>query len=116
MKTNKEQLEQIQNFIQDELLKRGFQAPIIEIKEIEDKRIEFHTANFQTTPVLFKSLQISNFNSSFSTEKVNNMTLDTFWIRVSVRYEHFNGGSNGVDLFAVTGTLSGDRVYDLRTS
>jgi hypothetical protein len=96
----------IQEFIQDELLKRGFTAPIIEFKE-EAHRFSFITEKFQTTPVLFKSICVSDFGSGIRDidESYENCVVRSFWIQIHVNYQHFGGGSNGCTLFTLTGDL-----------
>lgn len=110
-----QQLDKIHDFIQMEMLKRGYSAKIISFKEVEGKlesRIEFQTEDFQTAPVMFKRLYISNFSSSIQkhVEFSEEYNIDCYqvWIQVSVRYENFSGGSNGTNLFSVTGTVVKD--------
>lgn len=106
--TTQEQRNSLQELIQTELLKRGFTAKIISFEEEDKKYLKFHTESFQTVPVLFKEIQVSNFSTSVGQEirKREDKTeyqVTTFWIQVDVRYSHFEGGSNGSRLFAIQG-------------
>ena len=118
--TTLEQRTQIKETIQLELLKRGFVAPIISFEELEGRsgnRLEFHTESFQTTPVIFQSIQVNNFSSSVTINKdEDGKETRRFWISVNVSYTHFGGGSNGCKLFDIVGKLSaeGDTVYAIQ--
>lgn len=101
----------IKDLLQTELLKRGILAPIKRIEE-EDGRsgsryISFNTEEFQTTPVIFKSLIVENFNSWI--KKVEGGYEVT--ISVHYSYEHFGGGSNGCSLFNFYCNVSEDGEY-----
>jgi hypothetical protein len=123
--TSIEQRKQIQDFIQMELLKRGFQAKITKFEEVKGKngsRLEFETESFQTTPVIFKTITVNNFSSSISEEQKheNNPELlfRKIWISVHISYEHFDGGTNGCKLFDVFAKISSSystNVFDLQT-
>lgn len=108
--TTELQRNQIKDFIQTELLKRGFLAKIVRFEEVSGRyepRLEFETESFQTTPVIFKSIKVENFSSSITKEEgVDGSILYRIWISVHVSYETFEGGSNGTKLFAVFGTSS----------
>lgn len=118
--TSEKQRNEIQEFIQTELLKRGFLAPIKNFMEVEcrnnESRFTFHTDNFQTSPVIFKEIRVEEGSSSIS-EKENEekgFIFHKFYISINVRYQLFGGGSNGSDLFTVAGTLFDKKdVYDL---
>lgn len=114
MYTTQKQRDEIQEFIQVELLKRGFHAKITSFKEAEGRNgknyLEFQTETFQTTPVIFKSVRINNFSSSIS--DVIDKMFRRVWVQVHVSYEHFDRGSNGCclfDLFCET-SIENDRV------
>lgn len=106
-----QQLENVKDTIQTELLKRGFTAPILEFTQVSDKsgptksfqlrRLSFHTANFQTVPVLFRDLKIQSWNSSVfkSNSKVR------VWVTVNCAYSIFSGGTNSSELFTIDGTF-----------
>jgi len=115
MFTNEVHLEAIKEAIQIELLKRGFTAPIISIEEKVSRtnrhRISFHTENFQTVPVLFKTIQVNEFSSEiFSSEK----DVVEFYIGVHVSYTHFDLGSNSSSLFQIKGYLNERGVYGIK--
>lgn len=111
MITTKEQLNSLKEFLQVELLKRGFNVFVEHIKENpsyeEISRIDFQTTSFQTTPVLFKELHVNSFNSSvMEQEKINeekglSSTLIHIWLSIYVSYKLFGGGSNGFKLMDV---------------
>lgn len=99
----------IKEFISNELCKRGFHAKI-ETFDIVKDRIQFETENFQTTPVIFKEINIGNFGGGIGrgtlytiTGKGEVVTDDVLnvWIPVHVSYTHFDGGTNGSNLFQV---------------
>ena len=101
----------IKDLLQVELLKRGILAPIKRIEEEEgrsgNRYISFNTEEFQTTPVIFKSLVVENFNSWI--KKVEGGYVVT--ISVHYSYEHFDGGSNGCSLFNFQCNVSEDGMY-----
>jgi hypothetical protein len=124
--TTVEQRKAIQELIQDELLKRGFTAPIKTFEETECRRsgnrLEFETENFQTTPVIFKEIVVNDFNTSLSQETKKNSSdqeyLETnFWMTIHVSYRHFDGGTNGCNLFQISGKFFNDNdrpQYEIR--
>ena len=127
MVSTQSQRNEIKEFIQTELLKRGFLAPIIQFEELDTKsgpRFEFKTEQFQTVPVIMKAIQVDNFGSSIRKEKFKRedgteIEFNSFWISVHVSYEHFSGGTNGCKLFDVHGKFVVDdkeyeRVWDLK--
>lgn len=91
-------LNYIRETIQTELLKRGFQADVIELEQKKDK-LHFKTDFFQTTPVIFKTLYIGNFNSSITKDFNGNISV---FIGVNVFYTLFNSGSNSTNLFGLS--------------
>lgn len=108
----------IKDLLQTELLKRGILAPICRIEEVEGRvgssYISFETEEFQTTPVIFKSLKVENFNSWIV--KAEGSIAVTITVHYS--YQHFGGGSNGCSLFDFYCKVSedGKRVGDVRIS
>lgn len=117
--TTPNQRKEIQKFIQTELMKRGFHAQITTLDETEfrDGSIGFNleTEEFQTTPVLFKSIKLMSFNSFISDVKEadNGFEYRTFSISINARYNHFGGGSNGCNVLSVRGEFSEDEIWDL---
>jgi len=101
-------LKNIKDRLEEEILKRGVNAKIDEI-ELDDskkgyERINFSTENFQTSPVMFKELCITNFSSSLNYKDVERSDKTRFtyleiWIQVYYSYKHFGGGSNGCTIF-----------------
>jgi hypothetical protein len=90
-------------FIQTELTKRGFHVKF-KTFEIRKNKIFFESESFQTSPVLFKEIRIKNFASGISVkEDMENSKIKTFWVMVNVEYNHFDYGSNGCNIFTVTG-------------
>lgn len=108
MEITKENLLSIKEKIQIELLKRGITAPIKTI-EYENNKLKVVTEDFQTNPVIFKRLWVQTWNS-FIDKIDNNITL---FISLNYRYEHFNGGSNGCDLFSINFIITGGSMYDV---
>lgn len=104
---SEKQMEEIKKTIQREILKRGFTAKIVKFEEVISRmnrhRVEFCTESFQTVPVMFEEVYISNFSSEISL--IENEDGDNYyriWITVNVGWKHFGGGSNGTGLFSVT--------------
>ena len=119
--TTEAQRNEIKNFIQMEMLKRGFHAPIVSFEEVNGRggnRLEFTSAPFQTTPVIFQEIVVCNFNSWLFKETHNEKEFDCFSIQIHVSYKHFGGGSNGCSLFNVSGVLADDgrSVFDFKIS
>ena len=114
--TTKDQRNSLVDLIQTELLKRGFTAKITSFEEVEKRGsnyIEFETESFQTTPVLFKELKISNFSTSIRkqdgvSEDGSTYVTTEFWIQVSARYSGFTGGTNGQNIFDLSGNFFED--------
>jgi len=115
-----EQMEKIQKFIQKELLKRGFLSKIIEFKEICKNHytnyFKLKTEDFQTTPVIFESLFISNFGGSAYNDRDEDVII--FHLPINVFYEIMDGGKNSSLLFTVSAKLTtdGEDVYALTAS
>ena len=101
----------IKDLLQIELLKRGILAPIKRIEEVDlrsgDSYISFNTEEFQTTPVIFKSLMVENFNSWIRKIEGGYVVV----INVHYSYEHFGGGTNGCALFNFQCNVSEDGEY-----
>lgn len=105
-------LEAIKETLQLEILKRGINAPIIDICEtISEKTskhyLKFETSEFQTIPVMFKSIKITQFSSSVQSSLKSNLdpSLEgdyiSVWLSVVFSYKTFDGGSNCVDMFSI---------------
>ena len=62
--------------------------------------VQLHTSEFQTTPVIYKSVRVDGYGSlSDSEDKI--YTADNVYnlnISLSYRFDYFNGGENGVDI------------------
>jgi len=119
----------IKEILQDELLKRGFTAKIVKLYEYKQiggfkKYLRFYTEEFQTVPVIFKAIRVEEFNSGFTLDAKESedgkiiLTQSLFYISINVRYQHFKGGSNGAELFYLSGSLSEDGldVFNIKTS
>jgi hypothetical protein len=114
------QLEKIKSFMQTELLKRGFHAPITKFEQ-NGQYFEIESSNFQTTPVLFESIKVyaphGKIYEAVAVTHSDSVTVTMevpFSISLSARYTHFGGGSNGCDLFAFKGVMADNGVYDLQ--
>ena len=104
-----EQIVSVKEAIQLELRKRGFHAPIIDIEETVNSkrkthRLEFTSEPFQTTPVLFKEIQVGSFSSNVFCGLSNDPLFNEDVLKVSVGvyawFKHFSGGNNGCQLFS----------------
>jgi len=102
IKLIKSKLPEIQTFVSDELSKRGIHADIIKFALV-DNIILLETEKFQTSPVMFKDLNVANFGGSIKVsddgEKMH------IWIPVSYDYEYFGSGHNSTDIFSVSVTI-----------
>ena len=87
----------MKEIIEQELLKRGFTAKIKCLNYRDDgKGLAFETEEFNTTPVIMKSIKIQS--------SLANRDEDGLWaIQIKVRYEHFDNrhGIIGCDLFVI---------------
>jgi len=113
--------EEIQNeiaeTINNALIRRGF--PTITIKHNENDRypgLDIISEEFNTTPVIMKSIQVDNFGGSIKEETIEvirkgeivEVDIISVWIPVHVSYTHFDGGTNGTSLFSYTCRLWND--------
>jgi len=123
----KDIIKEIETSINNELIKRGYPTVVAtqDTTETRYPKIDIVSEKFNTTPVIFKEIQVDNFGGSITerVEKIVNQDkegidfireVDTIgiWIPVHVSYSHFDGGSNGTSLFTYTGTVfeTEDRV------
>ena len=102
------QLEALKQELQLQLLRRGFTAPIAEIRETETisetkNCLEFETQPLQTTPVIFKKVTVGNFSSS-----VTRGAHIEVWIDVHAFWTSFSRGTNGTSLFSFHAKFSDD--------
>lgn len=110
---NKTPIEQIKEFIEDELAKRGYHAPLtrFEVASMSNNNkrevLKITSEDFNTIPVLFKRLYVYNFSGSIKVE--GNLT--KLWIPVHVGWENFNGGHNATSLFTAYATCVTDEKY-----
>jgi hypothetical protein len=113
------QRQEIKKFIQEQLLRRGVSAPITTLKEAiarnGDSHFKLTTECFQTTPVIFKSIKIEEFGSFIWKHELHE-GYHHFSIRVHIRYELFDGGSNGTNFFNMQGELGEGKVWALVTN
>lgn len=88
-------LEQIREIVSNELLKRGFNVNVF-VNQDESGRINIETTEFQTTPVIFKSLTINNkmfSNISIQEEDFPKVPHYDFSTELNVVCNRFDGGS-----------------------
>lgn len=109
-----EQINSIRNFIQTELTKRGYHTPIT-VRETASKndsnRIELTSGYFQTTPVIFKTLQIRNFSTHVTEVEKDEAVEIYMFIGVNICWESFGGGTNNTELFSVKFAFQGKDHY-----
>lgn len=100
--------------LNEQILRRGFNVTIKEFEETETRGtryINFSTEAFQTQPIIFQEIKITSFSTSLSKEKGiresdgHEYEITKFWISVNVSYKHFGGGTNGCELFTITGNF-----------
>lgn len=109
------QLDSIREYIQLELLRRGFTAKIIEFGE-DIYGINFKTEDFQTTPVLFKRLFIKSSDTNISDKKtLGGVSYNDVYINVMIRHEYFDLGQNGIDLFHFKCKVNSTYVFEMKT-
>lgn len=113
----------IKEVIQLELLKRGITAPIVIIEETINNnrhRIELETSEFQTTPVIFKTLKIIGWNTSVEIKPKSELKPDAIgnyilvWIPIYYTYTHFGVGSNSTEIFTLLFNVFGSNNDDVR--
>lgn len=108
-----EALDQIQDKIKVELLKRSFFAPVKVEYCNKHKNVKVTSEKFQTTPVLFKSIEIINFGGSIKeVEESKNKSLE-IRIPVVAQCEHFDMGNNYAEIFAFKCIVIGENVYSI---
>lgn len=120
---SEEQKSTLQDYIQTELLKRGFTAKINSFEETVSRGsnyIEFRTEDFQTVPVIFKNIHVGSFSTSVKEETITREDKTTFevisvWITVHTRTMTFSNGGNGSELFQFSCKFSKDseRMHDV---
>jgi len=103
MKLSTLQKTAIKDRILEEILKRGVSTKMKSFKEIESQdktRIEFITEAFQTIPVIFKEVRISNFSSDIipaspdEDNEIYKVFIGVIWF-----YELFCMGQNSCKMF-----------------
>lgn len=112
-----EVINKIQQRLSDELLKRGFHAPItVTEQQRKDGQsyLSVSSEPFNTTPVLFRSLTITDFGSRIT--KSEDGRSGKVWIGVWASFTTFAGGGNYVDLFHLTCGYDEAGVEDVRIS
>ena len=116
-------IEDIKELIQLELLKRGITAPITTLEEVipsngNEHKLRLSTAEFQTTPVLFKTLKMAEFSSSVTKIDPLKEEADTkrsyvfASISIHYSYSHFDGGSNSCRAFGLVFKVYGPDMFD----
>ena len=120
MKTTTNKLPQdilsgIEKTINKALIQRGFPVIVASQDETETRypRVNIISEKFNTVPVIMEHIQVDNFGSSVckTTKKIireddnkNNfideVEIISIWISVHISYSHFNGGTNGTELFS----------------
>lgn len=119
MISTKQQRNEIINFIEQELLKRGFLVTTEFFDEV-DGRFVFNTTEFQTVPVIFKKNHIGHFSSSIKLDedfKSKDVEVYEFWMSIKIKSEYFGGGSNCFNVFDVFGKFVKDTndILEIRT-
>ena len=104
------QLELMKNAIQIELLKRGIHAPITTFEVQNTRKIKLKTAEFQTTPAIFKKLWVVCFSTHITKVEATEKVKEHYHVYISLHYsyEHFGGGRNSCGLFDFTCKLFKD--------
>lgn len=121
------QLNSIKDILKDELTKRGFHVEInlVEAETRDKNKLRLSSSKFQTTPVLFKELSLTDFGTEvsirqhkdiFGGDKENEVI--SIWLSVNVAYTHFDLGSNTSKLFDFTCVMfeSNDRCFKVNFS
>lgn len=92
---------QIAEHIRIELLKRGIIVNV-ECNPTENNSFKVRATSFQTKPVLFKEVWAESSIARYKelkNEKGKNYT--EYYVMMTVRYKHFDGGNNGCNLFSM---------------
>jgi len=121
MKITQKHIQRVEQILSDEMARRGL--PPVKVYTCTDRHdkqyLGAQSENFQTTPVLFKSIRIEHFNSAAEFVEANEeIQVDhiKIWMSVHARYTNFSRGSNGVGILEMRCVLWGeDGVDDVRT-
>lgn len=114
---DKDVLAEIQGHIQTELTRRGYHAPVTLTQEGDKNRLYLTSEPFQTTPVIFRELRISEFGATARKETVekDKDEVTAVYIGVNVRWKHFDGGENGTRLFTFTCWTNDGLVFHIQS-
>lgn len=122
-KISNESLATITEAINDVLLKRGFPAITATVTGDEkSQKIEIVSEEFNTTPVIMKSIQVKNFGGSITDDRIEvshngeMVTVDMLRVYLPIHafFEYFSGGTNSTELFTIKAeilTPENDRQY-----
>lgn len=137
-KVTNSQMAAIKDFIMKELLKRGFHVEMKEFdlvkknsrpSEIIPKsgteemdpvncRFQFRTTTFQTTPVLFERLSVTDFSSNINNGTIGDDEKPCLNVHITVCAQHTNfdsGGTNMITLFGFKCKLFKGEVFQMST-
>lgn len=113
-------LDAISDRIHTELVKRGFHTPITVTPELNRHKtaltLKITSEPFQTTPVLFKSVEIISFGSGVAKREGDREGMLRIYISVHVAWTSFSGGTNATELFTFTCCTSeeGDDIFNVQ--
>lgn len=121
-KLDNDTIANLKDLLSIELAKRGFHAPFTITQEAPntrhyDLRLLIESSPFITVPTLFKSIRFDNFGGAV-TQDEENADILRVWIPMHVSYEHFDGGTNGCEIFRFTCGVRKDnnRIFEERIS
>ena len=111
---NEECLDQMQAFIQRELLKRGIMAKITNLYEADPRGrnsyITLESELFQTIPVMFESVKICNFGTSVRQSEEDD-TIVNVYVGVAVKLAGFKCEAGRFTLFDIYFSVSPGEKY-----
>lgn len=100
----KEMLDVIEEATMTSLAKLGIHVSGVVLNIGKSRNGELYTrlktSEFQTTPVIYKSVRVDGYGSlsDVENEKYKADSVYELNIRLSYRFDYFNGGENGVDI------------------
>ena len=90
--------------VQNQLLLHGFNVDF-EVFQVSDKGIKFVTKQFQTQPIIFKSIVMNSEPSSYTEDGVK-----YYYNVVKIHHKNFSGGCNGFELFTIVISEANNRI------
>jgi len=108
VKLSQEVINQIEDKINNELVKRGFKE--VTIEQTGDMLSFVGDNSFQTTPKLFRDIQVTSRNGGMRKDQDKIMA----WVPVCISYTLLSRGTNGFTLFDFVCSIVDDTIDEFR--